>query len=111
MVDIIRRDPLGAQPAAVTTVVDHLDPDGRPTWLPTPQHDGLTPTPAGRPPASTPTRARCRPPRARRTATNGHGQPQPMGTRTEERTGTGPGAQADPPGVTGFGGVDVTDYV
>ena len=31
-------------------------------------------------------------------------------TKGTTRT-TNPGAQTEPPGVTGFGGVDVTDYV
>src|SRR6478672_8045830 len=34
LVDVIRRDPLGTERPLSPPVVDHLDPDGRPTWLP-----------------------------------------------------------------------------
>ena len=112
VVDIIRRDPLGAEPPAVPPVVDHLDPDGAPD-LAADADGGLsdtsghlaravdqpvTPTvvPPDRRTAST----------AAPTAQNGAAQ-----QRAPRRAPAPAGAQADPPGVTGFGGVDVTDYV
>ena len=59
-----------------------------------------------------------RPPRGRVGTTNDPGTPRNGAANGTASNGAGkntrapsPGAQADPPGVTGFGGVDVTDYV
>ena len=110
-VDIIRRDPLGATRPLSPPVVDHLDTNGGPTWLPTPQQ-WADPTPA--PPSVKPTAV---PPASTSSAaTNGnfHGTAKngaPRNGAGKNAPDTDPGAQADPPGVTGFGGVDVTDYV
>lgn len=135
-VDVIRRDPLGAQRPLSPPVVDHVDRNGHPAWLPTPQQvDGTT---AGTVPAA-PTAPSMVPlhgadgstasqggvvmtkdPSAPKNgaakngaapngaAKNGAGK---NGAAPNNAQGTGSGAQADPPGVTGFGGVDVTDYV
>jgi hypothetical protein len=106
LVDIVRRDPLGGSLPLTPPVVDHLDPHGHPTsgvngvrpaWIATPpvQPPDL-PIPDPRPAATIPPAA-------------GNGR-----VNTSKGTaarGTSPGAQAEPPGMTGFGGVDVTDYV
>ena len=109
-VDIIRRDPLGAQQPLSPPVLDPLGADGRPTWLPTPQQtdtNGPDVTAASTPPrgtnGGTATSDRVVTTKDLSTPTNGGA---PKNARS-----TGSGAQADPPGVTGFGGVDVTDYV
>ncbi len=47
VVDVIRRDPLGTERPLSPPVVDHLDPDGRPTWLPSSEElTDATPRPA-----------------------------------------------------------------
>ena len=106
LVDIIRRDPLGATRPLSPPVVDHLDPNGRPTWLPTPQQLA-DPAAAGSSTASTVKPVVVPPPRTNTSANNGTAK----NGAVNNVQGTGSGAPADPPGVTGFGGVDVTDYV
>jgi hypothetical protein len=125
-VDVIRRDPLGAPRPLSPPVVDHVDRNGHPAWLPTPQQvDGTT---AGTVPAA-PTAPSMVPlqgangstaPQGRVAMTKDPSTPKneaakngaaKNGAAPNNAQGTGSGAQADPPGVTGFGGVDVTDYV
>ncbi len=116
-VDIIRRDPLGAQRPLSPPVVDHLDSQ----WPPGVAADSAT---VGDPTPAAPSRPRRRHAAARQSRQHGH---RAATTARRQRhhasngtarngagknaPGTDPGAQADPPGVTGFGGVDVTDYV
>jgi hypothetical protein len=101
VVDIVRRDPLGARTVLTPAVLDDIDgddtapPDG--TVVPLPDRWTL-PTPPVDTPAATGS-----------TGVNGSG-PR---TRKTPATTTGPAGPSnlpDPP-VTGFGGVDVSDYV
>jgi hypothetical protein len=110
-VDIIRRDPLGAAGPLSPPVVDHLDSDRHPAWPPTAQsttNGTAIPTAPGTP-LSTPS------PHGRvdttKTTSTARNKAAGNGAASNTAQGTSPGAQADPPGVTGFGGVDVTDYV
>jgi hypothetical protein len=118
-VDIIRRDPLGATRPLSPPVVDHIDTNDGPTWRPTPQRwPDSTPADTSSTPTTEPIKPTVvPPPNTNGTATNGtatDGAAKNGAARNgagKNAPGTGPGAQADPPGVTGFGGVDVTDYV
>ena len=119
-VDIIRRDPLGAQRPLSPPVVDHVDRNGHPAWLPTAQQLARSDTSrwfdhidgqagqAGGGSATQHEQRRQRGPYPNNGTANNGTAKNGAGKNTQ---GTGSGAQADPPGVTGFGGVDVTDYV
>jgi hypothetical protein len=108
-VDIVRRDPLGAAGPLSPPVVDHLGPERHPALPPTAQqttNGTATPATAGKPPGSIPA-PHGRVDTTKTTRNNDAGN----GNTSNTAQGTKSGAQADPPGVTGFGGVDVTDYV
>jgi hypothetical protein len=96
LVDIVRRDPLGGSLPLTPPVVDHLDPDGPPAWIPTPA------TWPPNPPITGPASA------ATTTPPSGNGR---VNTTKGTTRATNPGAQTEAPGVTGFGGMDVSDYV
>jgi len=102
VVDIVRRDPLGGSLPLTPPVVNDLDVDGYQaygtngaTWPAPPDYRPPVPPVPGT--ASTAT-----------TQPSGNGR---VNTSKGTARGTNSGAQADPPGVTGFGGMDVTDYV
>ena len=102
VVDIVRRDPLGGSLPLTPPVVNDLDVDGYPAYgtngaaWPAPP-DYRPPVPPAPGTASTAT-----------TQPSGNGR---VNTSKGTARGTNSGAHADPPGVTGFGGMDVTDYV
>src|SRR6478672_10114478 len=100
VVDIIRRDPLGGSLPLTPPVVNDLDVGGYPAygangaaWPAPPDYRPPVPPVPGT--ASTAT-----------TQPSGNGR---VNTSKGTARGTNSGAQADPPGVTGFGGMDVTD--
>jgi hypothetical protein len=110
LVDIVRHDPLASRRAVTPPVLDDLahhnghaeTTDDRPPWLPRPDeladpvHDPASASPGwvSNPPAAASVPA-----------------PRTSGASTSKKTPTDTGGQAEQPGVTGFGGVDVTDYV
>jgi len=102
VVDIVRRDPLGGSLPLTPPVVNDLDVDGYPAYG---TNGAAWPAPPDyRPPV----------PPVPGTASAATTQPSSNGrVNTSKGTarGTNSGAQAEPPGVTGFGGMDVTDYV
>ncbi len=114
VVDIVRHDPLGKARALTPPVLDHLDgapaPDPahgpHPVWtpvsIPMPPNPAPQVSTAGSPnPATGTNGARVTTTKASTTKASTNGSGAARGTE-------GP---ADPPAVTGFGGVDVTDYV
>jgi hypothetical protein len=102
VVDIVRRDPLGGSLRLTPPVVNDLDVDGYRAYG---ANGAAWPAPPDyRPPV----------PPVPGTASAATTQPSSNGrVNTSKGTarGTNSGAQAEPPGVTGFGGMDVTDYV
>lgn len=109
LVDIVRHDPLASRRAVTPPVLDDVaatgttGPTRRPTWLPDP--GDLT----GTGPITTPSPwAPPSPPGSPVTPTTAGTNGTTKNGKTPSGTAAG---QAEPPGVTGFGGVDVTDYV
>jgi hypothetical protein len=99
VVDIVRRDPLGARTVLTPAVLDDIDGDDTApengTTAPLPDRADL-PTPVDTPPAAT--------------GTNGANGWSPRNRKTPATTPAG-GENGSEPAVTGFGGVDVSDYV
>jgi hypothetical protein len=99
VVDIVRRDPLGTRTVLEPTVLDNVDDehdtDSDGTVVPLPDRATLQSVPSADSPA---------------VSTNGSG---PRSTRKTPATNNGSvRSEKDPePAVTGFGGVDVSDYV
>ncbi|TWF81866.1 hypothetical protein FHX44_117811 [Pseudonocardia hierapolitana] len=104
VVDVIRRDPLATRTVLRPAVLDDLDGDDTPTrngaTAPLPDRSTLQPNA----PAEFPTVQAAR----NGNGTNGLG---PRNTsKTPATTAAGSASDSEPP-VTGFGGVDVSDYV
>jgi hypothetical protein len=101
IVDVIRRDPLAARTVLRPAVLDDIDGDDRPTrngrTAPLPDRATLQPNA----PADFPTVQAAR---------NGKNGSPPRNTTKPPAT-TPAGVSDSEPSVTGFGGVDVSDYV
>jgi hypothetical protein len=102
VVDVIRRDPFTDHPVLTPAVLDDIDGDDTPHrngWTaPLPDRSTLQPaTPADFPTVQ-----------AARNNGNGSG---PRTGKTPATTPAGSARDTSEPGVTGFGGVDVSDYV
>jgi hypothetical protein len=116
-VDVIRRDPLTGD-ALTPAVVDNLDPTGPTDQVDLVDLDEATGT--GGTVVPLPSRSTLPPPATRDTSdtgtnTNTTGQDGSRARTRKNPASAGPAASSsagsDEPPVTGFGGVDVSDYV